>query len=242
MGNCPIKTFPIKCCKYTPRIIQSYRYNEYNKDKENEPLNLQNTLNKNSPKKDNELNNNNYSLGENEKNNSLSSNKINNNSKIKYSRLINFKRQLTTEEIIQMNINLKSNKSQLFLNQHTMGSKIKNLMTKQTTSTTNSAQKFIFNLPNIHEEEDNYKKEIVAKILKKNLFFKINFNENQLEKLASLTEIYDFSKDNNNIFNKEDFGYSLFVMEKGEIYIFNNNLLNSNVFSSNNLLINALEF
>ena len=241
MGNCPIlKTFPIKCCKYNPIIIQSYRYDDYSKDKkENELLNIQNTLNKNTPKKNNELNNNNYSIEENDKNNSLSSNKINNNSKIKYSRLINLKRKFTTEEIIQMNNNLKSSKNLSFINQHTIGSKIRNLMTKQTTSTTNSAQKFIFNLPNIHEEEDNYKKEILVKILKKNLFFKINFNENQLEKLASLMEIYDLSKDNNNIFNKEDFGYSLFVMEKGEIYIFNNNLLNINVFSCNNLLING---
>ena len=242
MGNCPlIESFPIKCCYYKPTIISSYRYNDYDKDKNIIHIdNIQNEeINKNN--QDNELNNKNYTIEVDDKNNSISSNIINNNSKIKYSRLINYKREITIEEIIQLNNNLKSNtKKNSFLNQQTFGSKLKHFMTKQSTSTTNSAKQFLFNFSAAHENELNNKKEILVSILKKNLFFRLNFNDNQLEKLVLLMEIYEVNQENNSIlFNKEDIGDTLFIIEKGEIYIFNNNLLNTNVFSCNNLLING---
>ena len=244
MGNCPlIESFPIKCCYYKPTIISSYRYNDYDKDKNIIHIdNIQNEgINKNKQENDNELNNKNHTIEADDKNNSISSNIINNNSKIKYSRLINYKRELTIEEIIQLNNNLKSNtKKNSFLNQQTFGSKLKHFMTKQSTSTTNSAQQFLFNFSAGHENEFNNKKEILVNILKKNLFFRLNFNDNQLEKLVLLMEIYEVNQENNSIlFNKEDIGDTLFIIEKGEIYIFNNNLLNTNVFSCNNLLING---
>ena len=244
MGNCPlIESFPIKCCYYKPTIISSYRYNDYDKDKNIIHIdNIQNEgINKNKQENDNELNNKNHTIEADDKNNSISSNIINNNSKIKYSRLINYKREITIEEIIQLNNNLKSNtKKNSFLNQQTFGSKLKHFMTKQSTSTTNSAQQFLFNFSAGHENEFNNKKEILVNILKKNLFFRLNFNDNQLEKLVLLMEIYEVNQENNSIlFNKEDIGDTLFIIEKGEIYIFNNNLLNTNVFSCNNLLING---
>ena len=236
MGNCPLlESFPIKCCKYPPKIITSFRYSDYNKN--NKIIDSEDSPKNNSPVKENELYKNNYTIEEDDQDNSDSSKKINNNSKLKYTRLNNHKRKITAEEFIQLNSNLKT-KNSFFLNQHTIGSKIKHYITKQTTSTTNSAQKFIFNLPVINENK--YQKEMLVNILKKNLFFRINFNENQLEKLASIMEIYEINQENNNIiFNKEDIGNSLFLFEKGEIYIFNNNLLNINVFSCNNLLING---
>ena len=240
MGNCPIlQPFPITCCKYYPNIITSFRYIDLNKndelkDSENSPKKNINPINS---IKGNELNKNNYTIEEDEQYNSDSSKKINKNSKIKYKRLNNYKRQITFEEFIELkNNNLKSKKSKnsLFLNQPTVSSKTKHFMTMQTTSTTNSAKKLMFNIPAVNERE------ALISILKKNLFFKINFNDNQLDKLVSLMEIYEINQENNNIiFNKDDTGNSLFLFEKGEIYIFNSNLLNNNVFSCNNLLING---
>ena len=43
MGNCPYtEAFPIKCCKYKPNLIFSYRYNEYSGQKEENNNNLEN--------------------------------------------------------------------------------------------------------------------------------------------------------------------------------------------------------
>ena len=241
MGSCPIfESFPIKCCKYNPQIISSYRAeNDDNKDKENINIDIS-KINIINPINNKELNKKNYTIEENEYN-SISSKNNHNNSKLKYNRLVNYKRQLSIEEFIKLNNNLNTKIKNTFLsNQQTISSKIKNLMSKQTTSTANSAQKLIFNLPVIHEDETNNKKEILINILKKNIFFRINFNENQLKKLVTLMSIYEINEDCNNIFNKKDIGNSVFIFEKGEIFIFNNNLLdNNNNFSCNNLLING---
>lgn len=41
MGNCPYtEAFPIKCCKYKPNLIFSYRYNEYSENKEENNNNI----------------------------------------------------------------------------------------------------------------------------------------------------------------------------------------------------------
>ena len=273
MGNCPYtEAFPIKCCKYKPNLIFSYRYNEHSGHKEennNNPEKSSNNDKNNFIENENKeiniindgyLNNNeikeniiqkNETIDQNDEEKSLSSKKINRNmSKIKYSKLKTFKRQLTTEEFIKMKTNkdlmlnsskidkLKSNTKYYYYisNQKTGPSNIKYFMTKQTTSTTNSCYKMQFNLPVIQEDK-NSNKDAITKILKDNIYFKINFNEAQLEKLVYLMTIYEVSP-NNNIFNKDDFGESLFILENGEMYMYNNNLLNcNNVFNCNNILL-----
>ena len=272
MGNCPYtEAFPIKCCKYKPNLIFSYRYNELNgHQEENNNLgkgsnNNKNNFIENENKEiniinDGHLNNNeikeniiqkNETIDQNNEEKSYSSKKINRNiSKIKYSKLNTFKRQLTTEEVLKIKSNrdlmlnpskidkLKSNTKHYnyISNQKTGPSNIKYFMTKQTTSTTNSCYKKQFNLPVIQEDKNSNKDEII-KILKDIIYFKINFNEAQLEKLVYLMTIYQVSP-NNNIFNKDDFGESLFILENGEMYMYNNNLLNcNNIFNCNSILL-----
>ena len=272
MGNCPYtETFPIKCCKYKPNLIFSYRYNEYSGQKEennNNPGKSYNNDNNNLIENgniginivnDGHLNNNeikeniiqkNETVDENDEENSYTSKKLKRNiSKIKYSKLKTFKRQLTTEEFIKIKTNkdliinpskidkLKSHTKYYYIsNQKTGASNIKYFMTKQTTSTTNSCYKKQFNLPVIQEDK-NSNKDAITKILKDIIFFRINFTEAQLEKLVYLMTIYEISP-NNNIFNKDDFGESLFILENGEMYMYNNNLLNSNnIFNCNNILL-----
>lgn len=266
MGNCPlIDAFPIKCCRYTPKVVLSYRYDYSNKD--NKIMNKDNIITENiniiSPIKNeqlnkNELNNednkNNYSINEHYEEKSVSSNKVNkNNSRFKYNNLITYKRPLSTEEFIKLKINkdtlnkyrinsnLKSNtKTNFFLNQYTSGTNFRHFMTKQTTSTTNSVQKLIFNLSIINEDETNNNKELIINILKKNIFFRMNFNDRQLGKLVSLMLIYEITPNNNNIFSKDDYGNSFFVLEKGELFIYNTYILNNNnMFNNNSLLING---
>ena len=176
MGNCPCnEAFPIKCCKYKPNLIFSYRYNEYSGKKEDNNNNIGKSSNKDKDDfienenkeinviKNEHLNNNeikeniiqkNETVEENDEEKSYSSKKINRNiSKIKYSKLKTFKRQLTTEEFIK----IKSSKDLILnpskidkmksstkyyhyiSNQKTGASNIKYFMTKQTTSTTNSS-------------------------------------------------------------------------------------------------------
>ena len=263
MGNCPLtESFPIKCCKYAPKVVLSYRYDNYNND--NKEINKLNNKNENknriSPIKDERLSKkeindeNKYSIGDYYQEKSISSNKMNkNNSKIKYNNLVTHKRQLSTEEFIQLlsnkdafiryrssnnlNVNIKNN---ILFNQP-ICTNFKNFMTKQTTSTTNSAQKLIFNLAIVNEEETNTNKDLILKIIKKNIFFRMNFNDYQLEKLVFLMSIYEITPNNNNIFNKNDFGHSFYVTEKGDLFIYNTNLLNNNnMFNDNNsLLING---
>ena len=273
MGNCPYtEAFPIKCCKYKPNLIFSYRYNENSENKEENNNNIgkssnndKNNFIENENKginiiNDGHLNNNeikeniiqkNETVDENDEENSYTSKKIKRNiSKIKYSKLKTFKRQLTTEEFIKIKSNkdlmfnpskidkLKSNTKYYYYisNQKTGVSNIKYFITKQTTSTTNSCYKKQFNLPVIQEDK-NSNKDAITKILKDNIFFRINFNEAQLEKLVYLMTIYEVSP-NNNIFNKDDFGESLFVLENGEMYMYNNNLLNcNNIFNCNSILL-----
>jgi CRP-like cAMP-binding protein len=69
----------------------------------------------------------------------------------------------------------------------------------------------------------------------------MNFNDNQLEKIVSLMTIYEISPNNNNIFNKDDIGQSFYVIDKGDLFIYNTKLLNNNnMFNDNNsLLING---
>ena len=204
MGNCPLtESFPIKCCKYAPKVVLSYRYDNYNNDiKEINKLNNQNE-NKNiiSPIKDERLSKkeinaeNKYSIDEYYQEKSISSNKMNkNNSKIKYNNLVTHKRQLSTEEFIQLlsnkdsliryrssnnlNVNIKNN---ILFNQP-ICTNFKNFMTKQTTSTTNSAQKLIFNLAIVNEEGANTSKDLILKIIKKKYIFSNEFQRSSIRK------------------------------------------------------------
>ena len=277
MGNCPYdSSFPIiKCCRYSPKIVLSYRHDNYEQNKDKMRSNFENYENENNndniidnridnldPMNDEQFNKretknvfkkNDSQDEEEDKQISASSRKIRKNtSKIKYSKLTTFKRQLTTEEFIKMklnkdllinlnkNDNLKSStKNNFIMNQQTVGSNFKHFITKKTTSTTNTCQKLVFNLPVIQEDETNSNKEVITNILKKNIFFRINFNENQLEQLVSYMTVYQVGP-NNNIFSKDDFGQSLFILEKGELYLYNNNFINNNnIFSGNNILING---
>ena len=231
MGNCPlIQSFPIRCCKNKDKIILSYRYDDYNENKD------ENIIEENLPK---ENINNIFDINDNltfDKDNSISSKKnIKNNFKFKYLRLLNLKSQLTIEEYFQLN-KFNSQKKNLF-NQATLNSNLKLTISKQTLSTTNSAQKLIFNLTAMHEDEIDSQKKILINILKKNLYFRVNFNDNQLEKLIFLMNIYEIKKDEN-IFNKENFGNSFFIIESGDLYIFNN-ILKNNDYICHDLLING---